>query len=390
MAAYEYLLLCSLLWTFSPAEGKELTITCLSSEECVLPCQFQSDGKGARIMWYKRKAVVSCTRYGDTSFVVGHNSPADKYKDRTGLFVDQVLEGNATLLLRNVTPHDQGKYFCITMTAPRTDESGIISLVLKAPVREVDVELVGDSVSCRAEGIFPAPTVSWSTDPPTDPRLLHNKTHTQKNQLGFYNVQSSLTLAGNNATNLTYICCVSCDSNSKTAFIKHEASVSVSLGDTVMVSCSLPHAAPRSFNLTWRLRGRDRSVPILSISRSQLKVWDQWQPHVYNNLSAWRHLHLYGLKPEHQGSYTCEVSTPEGTYVTWTDVTVTEDYSGYIYAIVIAGLIYLLILSYAALALAGFYIKQLRRAAREKEEGTSEALNVEVNAESVEEEDAED
>lgn len=82
-------------------------------------------------MWYKKKAVVSCTRYGNTSFVVGHNSPADMYKGRTGLYVDQVLEGNATLLLRNVTPYDQGKYFCITMKASRTEESGVISLIVK-------------------------------------------------------------------------------------------------------------------------------------------------------------------------------------------------------------------------------------------------------------------
>lgn len=108
-----------------------ITVKCLSTAECVLPCQFESDGMGARIMWYKMRAVVSCTRYGNTSFISGHNSPADKYKGRTDLYTDQVLEGNATLLLRNVTPNDQGKYFCITMTAPRVEESGIITLVVE-------------------------------------------------------------------------------------------------------------------------------------------------------------------------------------------------------------------------------------------------------------------
>ena len=110
----------------------EFIVTCTQPEECVLPCQFQSDGKGARIMWYKKKAVVSCTRYGDTHFVIGHNSPSDLYKGRTDLYPDQVLQGNATLVLRNVTPQDQGKYFCVTMTAPRTDESGIISLIIRS------------------------------------------------------------------------------------------------------------------------------------------------------------------------------------------------------------------------------------------------------------------
>lgn len=97
----------------------------------MLPCQFESDGMGARVMWYKKRAVVSCTRYGNTSFISGHNSPADKYKGRTDLYTDQVLEGNATLLLRNVTPNDQGIYFCVTMTAPRVEESGIITLVVE-------------------------------------------------------------------------------------------------------------------------------------------------------------------------------------------------------------------------------------------------------------------
>lgn len=111
----------------------ELTVTCLHTEECVLPCHFQADGKGARVMWYKRLAVVSCTRYGNTSFVVGHNSPAERYRGRTGLFSDQevLLQGDATLLLRNVTPGDQGLYFCVTMTARRFEESGVITLVVR-------------------------------------------------------------------------------------------------------------------------------------------------------------------------------------------------------------------------------------------------------------------
>lgn len=111
----------------------ELTVTCLHTEECVLPCHFYSDGKGARIMWYKRQAVVSCTRYGNTSFVVGHNSAADRYRGRAALFSEQevLLQGDASLLLRNVTPRDQGLYFCVTMTAQRFEESGVITLVVR-------------------------------------------------------------------------------------------------------------------------------------------------------------------------------------------------------------------------------------------------------------------
>lgn len=111
----------------------ELTVTCLHTEECVLPCRFQSDGRGARVMWYKRQAVVSCTRYGNTSFVLGHNSPAEHYRERAGLFSEQEVlpQGDATLLLRNVTPGDEGRYFCVTMTALRIEESGVIMLVVR-------------------------------------------------------------------------------------------------------------------------------------------------------------------------------------------------------------------------------------------------------------------
>lgn len=55
-----------------------------------------------------------------------------------------------------------------------------------------------------------------------------------------------------------------------------------------------------------------------------MKVWDQWKPHVSEDITACKGLQLHNLKLEHQGTYTCEVSTPEETYITWTDVTVTE------------------------------------------------------------------
>uniref|UniRef100_UPI003AB0012F V-set domain containing T-cell activation inhibitor 1-like n=1 Tax=Centroberyx gerrardi TaxID=166262 RepID=UPI003AB0012F len=211
MAASEGFLLCFLLWIITLTAGREFTVTCVNSEECVLPCHFDSDGKGARIMWYKKKAVVSCTRYGNTDFVIGHNSPSDLYLGRTGLYADQVLQGNATLLLRDVTPHDQGKYFCITMTAPRTDESSVISLVIKA-----------DNLTCGARGIYPAPTLTWSTDPPTKLQGLQNSTRTQKNLQGFYDIHSSLRIMGNDTANLTYICSVSSDASKRTAILKRQ------------------------------------------------------------------------------------------------------------------------------------------------------------------------
>ncbi|XP_029934674.1 V-set domain-containing T-cell activation inhibitor 1-like isoform X2 [Myripristis murdjan] len=312
-------------------------------------------------MWYKKKAVVSCTRYGDTHFVIGHNSPADMYRGRTDLYADQVLQGNATLLLRDITPQDQGKYFCITMTAPRTDESGVISLVIKAPVREVHIERLGDSVSCSAGGIYPAPAVSWSTEPPTDAQNLQNSTRTQINLWGFYDIHSSLRLLGNNAEDLTYICSVTSDMNKRTAFLKHQAPIQASPSGDVVIPCGFP--VPRSFNLTWSF---NRLEPILSLSvsgqKAVLSVRGRWAAHVLNRSSPSSGLQLHSLQLQHQGAYTCELSTADETHVSHTNLTFTGDgeSSGqvFIYVVVIGMLSYFLLMSYGTLV---FLLLKLRR-----------------------------
>lgn len=93
------------------------------------------------------------------------------------------------------------------------------------------------------------------------------------------------------------------------------------MGSSVTVPCNLPHSLPHNFSLSWRF---NRSDPILSISKSLVEVWDQWRPYVSNELRALKGLQLVSLTPEHQGAYTCEVRTPEETYVTWTDIKVIE------------------------------------------------------------------
>ncbi len=107
-------------------------------------------------------------------------------------------------------------------TVSRSNTNYFYHYCFLGPVREVDIEFSDDSVTCRAQGIYPAPTLTWSTDPPIDTRLLQSKTKTQKNQRDFYNIQSSLMLTQKDDTNQTFICCVTSDTNKKTAFLKHE------------------------------------------------------------------------------------------------------------------------------------------------------------------------
>ncbi|XP_077409927.1 ICOS ligand-like [Vanacampus margaritifer] len=317
------LLLLGTFWHSSAT--KQWNVTCLASSECVLPCNFVSDGEGARIMWYTRKAVVSCTRYGNTSFVVGHNSAVDRYKNRTSLYAEHVLEGNATLVLRNVTPRDSGKYFCITIKRLAAEKSGVIVLEVKSPVQEVHMELSDEAVFCRADGIYPEPVLAWSTDPPTDAGLFYNKTKIEQTQLGFYDVESRVQLKVAENISVDFICNVSNAINSRRARFKMEESIHTAPGSEIKIPCSFP-AEVDTFDLLWRFR---RSEHILSMNVSGLRrrttVSEDWKIHVMDGRSAWRHLKLPNVVAEHQGTYTCQVRTSQVTYVTQTDVIVTPD-----------------------------------------------------------------
>ncbi|XP_061820939.1 V-set domain-containing T-cell activation inhibitor 1-like [Nerophis lumbriciformis] len=325
----QILLWCLLpLTTLAQISDERSSITCLASEDCVLPCQFSSDGRGARVMWYKKKAVVSCTRYGNTSWVVGHNSPADMYKGRTDLYADQVLEGNATLVLRNVIPRDEGRYVCITFTEPQSNKSGVITVTVKAPVRKVHMEFRDEAVYCRAEGIYPPPTLTWSVEPPSEAKLFYNKTKMQEARLGFFDIESAVQMkaADTSNMNMTFICEVASEELSKRAHLKVEDAIITPAGDNVKVPCTLPLKELDKFGLTWRVR-RSEPVPALSVKDpgNQLLLSDTWNIQDMDTPSVWRHLMLPTVESLHQGTYTCEVRTPDVTYLTQTDVIVISD-----------------------------------------------------------------
>lgn len=106
------------------------------------------------------------------------------------------------------------------------------------------------------------------------------------------------------------------------------APVQVSVGEELQLHCLLPFTFPPTFNLTWSFR---HSHAVLSVSvqgpgRQGVEVSECWRPHVAEVTEVGevtgKSLVLRRLEAEHSGSFTCEVLTPDGRYVTWTDVTV--------------------------------------------------------------------
>lgn len=313
MAAHEGLLMGFLLWiSLLCSEGKELTITCVSSEDCVLPCRFQYDGVGTRVMWlHETGDVVFCKRYGNSSFINGPSkSPDRRFKERTILQKDRVQEGNATLVLQNITPKDQGRYRCYTMTTIQDQES-FIHLVVKAPVRKVNIQLENSRLTCSSEGISPEPQLTWTISPPTSMNIQNTTTVLQTEEQ-LYNISSSLKLPAG-VPDLIYACTVSTGESRKTAILMKPESINAP--DTgATIPCRVGNASLSGFSLVWRF---NRSQTIVSVSRAVVSahaVSERWRQQV-KDVSESGSLTLQGLSSHQEGIYTCELSHDDDTYV---------------------------------------------------------------------------
>lgn len=77
-----------------------------------------------------------------------------------------------------------------------------------------------DALTCRAEGVYPAPNLTWSSELA---QLLHSETRSSQDQLGLYHITSWLRPAGGNRSQgATYTCHVTSGRDKKSASIRHE------------------------------------------------------------------------------------------------------------------------------------------------------------------------
>lgn len=94
-----------------------------------------------------------------------------------------------------------------------------------APVDEIHIQQLGSQVSCRAEGIYPKPQLTWSTWPPSS-LSLDQEPSVQVTPEQLYTISSSLTLDLTSSTTqeVSYSCNVGTASSSRTAtlFLKGE------------------------------------------------------------------------------------------------------------------------------------------------------------------------
>uniref|UniRef100_A0AAZ3S214 Ig-like domain-containing protein n=1 Tax=Oncorhynchus tshawytscha TaxID=74940 RepID=A0AAZ3S214_ONCTS len=301
---------------------RDVHVTCVFSEDCVLPCSFLP-GSEEVIHWMKPEDNdLSVHSYYYSTDQLKQQS--QRFRGRTALFNDQIPKGNASLLLRGITLQDQGRYKCYTSTIKGNKES-FINIAVEAPVHLVDIQLSDDIITCSSTGIYPEPKLTWSTDPPSDlsfdPGTIQNSTSIKVDDQGLYDITSTKQFSRNQ----TNICTVTSGTIDRTATLKQQAPVQGSPSSEVSIPCSVSQSDLLTFDLTWTF---NQIVTILTSTytkgTSQMYIDDQWKEQV-QNLSDSGSLQLHKLTMVHQGTYSCELSTARDTHLILTYLQITPD-----------------------------------------------------------------
>ncbi|KAI3354910.1 hypothetical protein L3Q82_004708 [Scortum barcoo] len=172
-------------WT--PVRG-DADVFCVFGKSCILPCSFQG-GTDVVLHWVKLDRGNVHSYYNNRDQLANQEQ---HLRGRTSLFKEQISRGNASLQLTEVEVQDQGRYKCFTSLVIGNKES-FINLKVDALVGEVDIQQVGNRITCSSEGIYPEPELTWSTSPPSN--VTFNNTATvQQTEQQLYNISSSLTV----------------------------------------------------------------------------------------------------------------------------------------------------------------------------------------------------
>ncbi|KAG7231329.1 hypothetical protein INR49_012169 [Caranx melampygus] len=359
---------CFLLWIGFTTQDKtpDVTVTCFVSEECVLPCSFEP-GSEETIEWFRQDTVVykfereDDDNDGDSSSSSEEHSDQKQLAGRASVFPHLVSRGNATLIIRGSGLKDRGTYRCHVRTSNGEHNAKVI-LKVEAPIRGVSLELSRlngyEEMKCTVGNVFPAPRVSWATEPRTF-EDLRPVTRMLANKQGLYTVDSRLRLL-NGQSNLIYICKVmpSYGSRAWTASLR-ERGIRGNQGSDLTIPCSAP-AYLNNPSLEWSFsNGEDLSHILTYNSQTGDTVYSPpWDKHV--ELDGFRvpfgdgSLRLMDPKhSKHTGSYTCTFVRQLNMYTERTDVTIDspvgersrgdEPFQWWIVGLVVAGLVLALV-----------------------------------------------
>uniref|UniRef100_A0A3B4U0A5 Ig-like domain-containing protein n=1 Tax=Seriola dumerili TaxID=41447 RepID=A0A3B4U0A5_SERDU len=181
-------------------------VICVANETCVLPCSYQSSSDPLVHWFHMTPQYVHVHAYYRNKDQLSFQE--SRYRGRTSLFKDQVSRGNW------VEVQDQGRYnhsYSTFHFHPTLQKELYVKQIrfvcFAAPVRKVDLQQVGDRITCSSEGIYPEPELTWSTSPPSNV-TFKNQPEVQKTEQLLYNISSYL-IPSDTDTDVGYSCTVS-------------------------------------------------------------------------------------------------------------------------------------------------------------------------------------
>ncbi|XP_069562918.1 HERV-H LTR-associating protein 2 [Brachyistius frenatus] len=328
---------CFLLWISfaSPDKTPDVTVTCLVSEECALPCSFQP-GSEETVEWFRQDVVVYKfeQQSDDEDDEDDDGSSKEHLKreqlgGRASILPHLVARGNATLVLRRSGLKDRGTYRCHVRTSTGEHNAKVI-LKVEAPVRGLFLELSRlsgyEEVKCTVRDVFPAPRVTWATEPPTF-EDLRPVTRMHADKTGLYMVDSRLRRL-NGQPNLIYICKVMTSYGGATWTASfREREIRGAQGRDLTIPCSAPTYL-NSPSLRWTFSNGSHILSYDGRSGGSVAS-PPWDDHV--ELDSFRvpfgdgSLRLMDPRhAEHTGIYTCVFSAPHSTHTERTDVTIDD------------------------------------------------------------------
>ncbi|XP_072235173.1 CD276 antigen-like [Leuresthes tenuis] len=293
-------------------------VSCVVLRSCVLPCSFQG-GSEVIIQWIQMTSGLIVHSHENYQ-----NQVSQHFRGRTSLFQDQISRGNASLQLTGVKIQDQGRYKCLIRAISGISDS-IINLKVDAPVSEVNIDQIGNRITCSSNWIYPEPELTWSTSPPSN-MSLQNTTTVQQTEQQLYNISSSLILSDSD-TDLIYSCTVSNHRNKRTATVnKLDTELSCVVMEICILPCSFQGGDDTVIHWIQLTAGHSR-VHSFYQNRDQLGLQDQcfrgrtslFQDQISRGNAS---LQLTGVKIQDQGRYECFISTIRGNKDTFINLKV--------------------------------------------------------------------
>ncbi|TFK04135.1 V-set domain-containing T-cell activation inhibitor 1 [Platysternon megacephalum] len=211
---------------FGVSGRRSISVTTLTSagnigEDGILGCTFEPDIKLSNIEIRWAKAGVSGMVHEFKGGKDHLNDQDEVFKGRTAIFAEQVIGGNASLMLRDVQLSDAGAYRCSVTTSKGNGEAGLEykTGAFSSPEMHVDYNSSMDTLRCEAPRWFPQPVVIWTSNNNTRDNLSEVSNTSFK--LNSENVTMNVVSVLHNITaNTTYTCVIKNDIAKATGDIK--------------------------------------------------------------------------------------------------------------------------------------------------------------------------